>query len=205
MSEPATDRAATATVRTRRGPSLVWIVPIVALLIGAWLGIKAIREQGPTITITFASAEGLEAGKTRIRYRDVEVGQVEAIGIANDRVQVTARMLKAKRLGERVKPETKTLPYTLVRRESDAAPPLATSSIWMPQGWASATRVRPKRSVRVAGTPIPLSRFTQKSPEPGGIDSRMVRDWLVPRRPKMPGFLKGKVVRIVEASPPCEP
>ena len=95
MSEPATDRAATATVRTRRGPSLVWIVPIVALLIGAWLGIKAIREQGPTITITFASAEGLEAGKTRIRYRDVEVGQVEAIGIANDRVQVTARMLKA--------------------------------------------------------------------------------------------------------------
>ena len=95
MSEPATDRAATATVRTRRGPSLVWIVPIVALLIGAWLGIKAIREQGPTITITFASAEGLEAGKTRIRYRDVEVGQVEAIGLANDRVQVTARMLKA--------------------------------------------------------------------------------------------------------------
>ena len=63
MNEPATDRAATATVRTRRGPSLVWIVPIVALLIGAWLGIKAMREQGPTITITFGSAEGLEAGR----------------------------------------------------------------------------------------------------------------------------------------------
>jgi paraquat-inducible protein B len=96
MNEPATDRAATATVRTRRGPSLVWIVPIVALLIGAWLGIKAIREQGPTITITFAGAEGLEAGKTRIRYRDVEVGQVEAIGLTPDltRVQVTARMVK---------------------------------------------------------------------------------------------------------------
>ena len=94
MSEPATDRAATATVRTRRGPSLVWIVPIVALLIGAWLGIKAMREQGPTITITFASAEGLEAGKTRIRYRDVEVGQVESIGLANDRVVVTAKLIK---------------------------------------------------------------------------------------------------------------
>jgi paraquat-inducible protein B len=94
MNEPATDRAATATVRTRRGPSLVWIVPIVALLIGAWLGVKAIREQGPTITITFGSAEGLEAGKTRIRYRDVEVGQVEHIGLANDRVQVTARLIK---------------------------------------------------------------------------------------------------------------
>ena len=94
MNEPATDRAATATVRTRRGPSLVWIVPIVALLIGAWLGVKAIREQGPTITITFAGAEGLEAGKTRIRYRDVEVGQVEAIGLANDRVVVTAKLIK---------------------------------------------------------------------------------------------------------------
>jgi paraquat-inducible protein B len=63
-------------------------------LIGAWLGVKAIREQGPTITITFGSAEGLEAGKTRIRYRDVEVGQVEHIGLANDRVQVTARLIK---------------------------------------------------------------------------------------------------------------
>ena len=94
MSEPATDRAATATVRTRRGPSLVWIVPIVALLIGAWLGIKAIREQGPTITITFASAEGLEAGKTHIKYRDVEVGQVESIGLVNDRVKVTAKLIK---------------------------------------------------------------------------------------------------------------
>lgn len=41
-------------------------------------------------------------------------------------VDAGARMLKAKRAGERVKPETKTLPYTLVRRESDAAPPLAT-------------------------------------------------------------------------------
>lgn len=58
MNEPATDRAATAAVRTRRGPSLVWIVPIVALVIGAWLGIKAMREQGPTITITFAAPRG---------------------------------------------------------------------------------------------------------------------------------------------------
>lgn len=94
MNEPDTDRAASAVVRTRRGPSLVWIVPIVALVIGAWLGIKAIREQGPTITITFASAEGLEAGKTRIKYRDVEIGQVEHVGLTGDRVLVTAKLIK---------------------------------------------------------------------------------------------------------------
>jgi paraquat-inducible protein B len=74
----------------------VWIVPIVALLIGAWLVYKAISEKGPTITITFASAEGLEAGKTKIKYKDVELGTVTAIALADDfsHVTVTAEMTK---------------------------------------------------------------------------------------------------------------
>jgi paraquat-inducible protein B len=64
--------------------SIVWLVPVVAVLIGGWLVYKALSEKGPTITITFESAEGLEAGKTKIKYKDVEIGQVEAIDLAKD-------------------------------------------------------------------------------------------------------------------------
>lgn len=84
-----------AEVQTRRkGISLVWIVPLVALVIGGWLAIKALQEQGPVITITFKTAEGLEANKTKIRYKDVEVGTVTAIELSDDlsHIVVTAEM-----------------------------------------------------------------------------------------------------------------
>jgi paraquat-inducible protein B len=72
-------------------------VPLVALLIGGWLAFKAISEKGPTITITFKTAEGLEAGKTKIKYKDVEVGQVESIDLSEDgsHVIVTAQLRKS--------------------------------------------------------------------------------------------------------------
>ena len=88
--------AATPEIKQHRSFSIVWIVPIVALLIGAWLVYKAVSEKGPTITITFESAEGLEAGKTKIKYKDVELGTVTAIVLADDfsHVTVTAEMAK---------------------------------------------------------------------------------------------------------------
>ena len=84
-----------AIVKTKKGFSfsLVWLVPVVAALIGGWLVYKAISEKGPTITITFETAEGLEAGKTKIKYKEVEVGQVQSITVSKDlsHVIVTAR------------------------------------------------------------------------------------------------------------------
>jgi paraquat-inducible protein B len=71
---PYASEAATPEIKQHRSFSIVWIVPVVALLIGAWLAYKAMSEKGPTITITFESAEGLEAGKTKVKYKDVEVG-----------------------------------------------------------------------------------------------------------------------------------
>jgi paraquat-inducible protein B len=69
----------------RKGLSMVWFIPLVALAIGAWLVFKAITEKGPTITITFETAAGLEAGKTKIKYKDVVVGQVENLLNENSR------------------------------------------------------------------------------------------------------------------------
>jgi paraquat-inducible protein B len=81
-----------ASVKTRpRRFSLVWIVPVVAALIGAWLVVKALTEKGPEVTITFKTAEGLEAGKTKIKYKDVEIGLVQEIRIAEDASHVVAK------------------------------------------------------------------------------------------------------------------
>src|SRR5690348_8824741 len=54
-------------------PSLVWLVPLVAALVGIALVVRTIAERGPTISITFATAEGLEPGKTQVKYKDVNI------------------------------------------------------------------------------------------------------------------------------------
>src|SRR5512136_2673121 len=85
---------AVAEPKRRHSLQLVWLIPIVAALIGGTLAIRTYLQKGPTITITFKTGEGLEAGKTKIKYRDVEVGIVKGITIAKDlsHVIVTAEM-----------------------------------------------------------------------------------------------------------------
>lgn len=85
-----------ATSRRRNRFNLVWLVPLVAVLIGGWLAVKTILEKGPTVTITFKSAEGIEAGKTKLKYKDVEIGQVSHVGLSPDlrQVIVTAELIK---------------------------------------------------------------------------------------------------------------
>ncbi|WP_235281890.1 PqiB family protein [Methyloterricola oryzae] len=81
-------------VEKSRGLSPVWLIPLVALIIGLWLGYKTLSEEGPTITITFKDAGGLEAGKTKIKYKEVEVGTVETVVLSEDlsEVEVTAKL-----------------------------------------------------------------------------------------------------------------
>ena len=69
---------------------LVWLIPLVAALIGGWLAVKTILERGPTITISFKTAEGLEAGKTKIKYKEVEIGLVKSVTLSEDRTRVIA-------------------------------------------------------------------------------------------------------------------
>jgi paraquat-inducible protein B len=90
------EQAPEAVVQTKRSFSIIWVVPIIALLIGGWLTFKAMTEKGPEITISFETAEGLEAGKTKIKFKDVEVGKVTDIVLSDDAsgVVVTAEMTK---------------------------------------------------------------------------------------------------------------
>jgi hypothetical protein len=86
MTEPTTPALPAATVdapRRFRMP-LVWIIPLVAALIGLFLAARTWYEQGPTITIQFSTGPGLEPGKTRIKYKDVDVGQIMSVALAED-------------------------------------------------------------------------------------------------------------------------
>jgi paraquat-inducible protein B len=82
------------TARHARRLPLIWVVPLVALLAAGWLGWRTLSERGPLIWISMQSAEGIEAGKTKIKHRDIELGTVESIEPSADltRVTVEARM-----------------------------------------------------------------------------------------------------------------
>ena len=70
--------------------SLVWVIPIVAAAAGVWIAVTKILNEGPKITITFQSAEGLAANKTKIEYDGLEVGKLTEIRLADDQKHVIA-------------------------------------------------------------------------------------------------------------------
>jgi paraquat-inducible protein B len=81
---------AVAAQRPRWRLQLVWLVPLVAVLIGGWLAVQSILEKGPTITISFLSADGLEAGKTKIKFKNVDIGVIKKVALAPDDKSVIA-------------------------------------------------------------------------------------------------------------------
>lgn len=87
---------AVAAPKSRWKLQIIWLIPLVAALIGGWLAVRAIMERGPTITISFKTAEGLEAGKTKLKYKDVDIGLVKSITLSEDlsKVVATAELVK---------------------------------------------------------------------------------------------------------------
>jgi len=83
---------APVTERRRWSASLVWLVPVVAALIGISMVVHSWSSEGPLIAIAFSTAEGLEAGKTPVKYKDVVVGTVASIELAPDRSHVVAHV-----------------------------------------------------------------------------------------------------------------
>ena len=74
----------------------IWVVPVVAVLVGIYMVVHTMLTEGPEITIQFNTAEGLEAGKTRLRYRDVDIGLVGNVSLSQDmdKVLVTVKLDK---------------------------------------------------------------------------------------------------------------
>jgi len=82
--------------RPSRSLWLVWLVPLLAVAVGLGLGVHALTERGPSITILFRTGEGIEAGKTHIKFKDVDVGLVRSVRLSADlsQVEVKAELLK---------------------------------------------------------------------------------------------------------------
>ena len=110
MSDPPTGAAPTSDPRPPPHPvafihrhrwyhSWVWAIPVVTLLIGGWIAWDTLTQRGPLITISFQSAEGLQAGQSHVRHKDVDMGLVQKIALSKDlqRVLVTIRMDRAAR------------------------------------------------------------------------------------------------------------
>ena len=80
-----------APIKTRRfSVSLVWIVPIVAVLVGISLVVHSLMQEGPTITLNFKTGSGLTANKTVVKYRNVVIGTVSDVELSDDQKSVNA-------------------------------------------------------------------------------------------------------------------
>ncbi|PID54717.1 MAG: paraquat-inducible protein B [Gammaproteobacteria bacterium] len=74
----------------RHSLSKIWIVPLVALVLGAWMIYKNYEDKGQMIEVSFETAEGLEAGKTKVKTRNVDVGLVTKVSFNNKRDRIIA-------------------------------------------------------------------------------------------------------------------
>jgi len=76
--------------------SIVWAIPILAAVVAIGIAVQRILSEGPTVTVVFRSAEGVEAGKTFVKYKDVNIGQVTAVQLSEDYSQVEVKAKIAK-------------------------------------------------------------------------------------------------------------
>ncbi len=76
----------------RRRFSFVWLIPLIALGIAGYLGYRTVLEQGPLLTLSFSTAEGLAAGQTQVKYKAVQLGTVESIDLSKDNQTVVVKV-----------------------------------------------------------------------------------------------------------------
>ena len=162
----------TVVVESRkRKISGIWVVPLVAVVLGLWLAVDAYLKQGPTVTLYFSHAEGLEAEKTLVKVRSVTVGTVTGVKLADDleRVVVTVALT----------PEARPL----LREDS--------------QFWVVRAEVR-GASVTGIGTLL-SGAYIEISPGEGALTRNRVFDGL-DRRPVSPVGTPGKRLKLVSES-----
>ncbi len=82
LSEPPV--LARASTRRSRRVSVIWVIPLVAVAIGAWLAWDTWSKQGPTITVSFNTAEGLQPGQSQLKFKDIVFGTVKSLALSPD-------------------------------------------------------------------------------------------------------------------------
>jgi paraquat-inducible protein B len=75
-----------------RSFAFVWLIPIIAAAIAGYLGYRTLVREGPLLTLTFSTAEGLAAGQTQVEYKAVALGTVDSIDLSKDNQHVVVRV-----------------------------------------------------------------------------------------------------------------
>src|ERR1700730_8433129 len=90
MSNLAEERPAIphATARRSRRISVIWLIPLVAVAIGGWLAWDTLSKEGPTIKISFDSGEGLQAGQSQLKFKDIVFGTVKSLALSPEQTHV---------------------------------------------------------------------------------------------------------------------
>ncbi|HEV3142787.1 MAG TPA: MlaD family protein, partial [Gemmataceae bacterium] len=83
---------AQASVRRSRRISVMWLIPLVAIAIGGWLAWDTLSKEGPTVTLSFESAEGLQAGQSQLRFKDIVLGTVKSLELTAENSRVLVKI-----------------------------------------------------------------------------------------------------------------
>ena len=81
-----------ARIRRRRLFRLIWIVPVMAIAVAAYLVYHRMQDYGPEITVAFSDGGGLRVGQTPVRYRGVQVGEVTNVRLSKDEKKALVRI-----------------------------------------------------------------------------------------------------------------
>ncbi|MEN9868926.1 MAG: hypothetical protein RL748_4516 [Pseudomonadota bacterium] len=106
MAPPALAAHAVAAQPRQWSSWAIWLIPLVAAIVAGGIIIQSLMERGGNITIEFKSAEGLEAGKTKIKYKDVDIGDVKTISLSPDRKKVIVMAQLTKGSGNLMREDT---------------------------------------------------------------------------------------------------
>jgi paraquat-inducible protein B len=104
----------TAVIKTKKGISPIWILPIIAILIGAWLVYKDFQDSGVMITVQINDASGLTAGKTQVMFKGLPVGTLKNFKVSSDLASIKAEIEMVKQAKEEL---TKDSQFWVVRPE----------------------------------------------------------------------------------------
>lgn len=86
------DLAQPAAERRSRWPGWIWLIPIAAVAVVAWLGFQQFAESGPRVTVTFPTGSQIEAGNTQVQFEGMQVGTVESVKFRQDLRQIDVRL-----------------------------------------------------------------------------------------------------------------
>jgi len=70
----------------------MWLIPLLAVAIGGWLAWNTLSKEGPTITISFDNAEGLQAGQSQLKFKEIVLGTVKSLELTSDHARVLVKV-----------------------------------------------------------------------------------------------------------------